>query len=506
VIPESLKQAAMIQEIVNRTAPDVAKRAKGVRLTLQRADPTNGMWTFKAAGSEGKDYLVRIKAEKKGTITDVNKLQVRVSCTCDFFRFQGPEHHAKNNDYLYGKPRGTATSPKEKDPSGKHWACKHVLAALTKVSKYRTASETGWVLDGPLAQEDRVKTASDPVFDAYMQAYAEMVESVHEAKSLPPDWKGRPGNYLAGIGKGMFFAFKALLRNGKAWVSRCVQTKSPPPNKAKALEMAARMFLNTNKEPRNILKWFEDNEARFQVLIDAGKWPDRSEESGGIRTIGPFRVHDTLGLPAKDWERAEQIINQAVRALPHTGVSRLGSMAYGDIFLVGQIERKNWAAWYNPNKDIIFLRPNMKGVSLEESVRNLVHEIGHRWYRKVAPSDKTLEWAKHHASMSYATPQFDMPEVGGTFPEVFLVNGKKPKVWAIQGLNYTLADVATDKVIGMVDQFQLRKWLSDAYKKLSFPTLYAASDAEEHFCESLSMKAMGRLTGANLEAFDRIFG
>jgi hypothetical protein len=144
VVPDSMKTAATIADIERHVAADVAKRARSVKVRLSRADQKNGIWTFRAAGSEGRDYTVRVKAEARGNTKDVSKLQVKLSCDCDFFRFQGPEHWARANDYLYGKPRGTAAAPVEKDAAGKHWACKHALAALALARQYRVAGDGAW--------------------------------------------------------------------------------------------------------------------------------------------------------------------------------------------------------------------------------------------------------------------------------------------------------------------------------------------------------------------------
>lgn len=138
VIPDTMKYAATLGEIESHTSQDVLKKSRSVKVSLSKADPKNGMWTFKAVGSEG-DYVVRVKATVQGNTKDVGKLPVQVSCSCAFFQYQGPEHWAKTNDYLYGKPKGTASKPTVKDPSGKNWACKHVLACLRLCSKYKVA-------------------------------------------------------------------------------------------------------------------------------------------------------------------------------------------------------------------------------------------------------------------------------------------------------------------------------------------------------------------------------
>ena len=135
--------AATIGDIESKTSKDVADRARDVRVRLSRADPKQGIWTFKASGSKGKSYTIRVKATRKGNTKEVGKLQVKVSCDCDFFRFQGPEHWAKMEGYLYGKPRGTASAPTERDPGKQHWACKHIISCFSHVSRYRVAHLSG---------------------------------------------------------------------------------------------------------------------------------------------------------------------------------------------------------------------------------------------------------------------------------------------------------------------------------------------------------------------------
>jgi len=142
--------AATIAQIASRTGPEVHTRARGLRARLRRADPKRGIWTFEVRGSSGT-YRVRVKGIRKGNIKNLSKAQVQVSCTCPFWQWQGPEHWAKANKYLYGSPRGTASKPDVKDPGGKHWACKHVLAALRLARKYRFGSSgLGQILDAEI--------------------------------------------------------------------------------------------------------------------------------------------------------------------------------------------------------------------------------------------------------------------------------------------------------------------------------------------------------------------
>jgi hypothetical protein len=125
--------AAKIKDILQGLDPKIESRSKDVAVRLKRADPAQAMWTFTANGSKGESYTIRVKGLKSGKLVNVD---VRVACDCDFFRWQGPEHWAKVNDYLYGKPVGAATAPTNKDPNGKNRLCKHAVAALDMAKAY----------------------------------------------------------------------------------------------------------------------------------------------------------------------------------------------------------------------------------------------------------------------------------------------------------------------------------------------------------------------------------
>lgn len=71
------------------------------------------------------DHVVTVEA--KGAKKDPD---LKVCCSCSSWMYSGAEYHAKEEDYLYGKPRGTATKPEKSDPEGKNRICKHVYAVL----------------------------------------------------------------------------------------------------------------------------------------------------------------------------------------------------------------------------------------------------------------------------------------------------------------------------------------------------------------------------------------
>ena len=152
------RTAALMDDILSKTGPEVHKRSKGLQVQGKRFSPDTGFWSFTVIGSSGKPYYVRIKGIRKTkAVQNLSAAQVKCSCSCQFWRWQGPEHWGKQNGFLYGRPRGTASVPVIRDPKEKHWACKHLLAALDTARTYRFASEQGWSLDGDLV------LAADPV-------------------------------------------------------------------------------------------------------------------------------------------------------------------------------------------------------------------------------------------------------------------------------------------------------------------------------------------------------
>jgi hypothetical protein len=159
--------ALKINEILTGLSPKVTSGAKSVTPKLKRADPNNAMWTYTVPGSKGETYTVKVKGIPKGGLRNVVKMDVRVSCTCPFFRYQGPEHWAKVGDYLYGKPAGTAAKPDQKDPNGGNRICKHVAAVFRRADnlvytppKARTAATTP-VPDQFPSNEAGLKTLSE---------------------------------------------------------------------------------------------------------------------------------------------------------------------------------------------------------------------------------------------------------------------------------------------------------------------------------------------------------
>jgi hypothetical protein len=125
------KVAITLGDLLKRVDKKIKIRAKERPATLVRTDTKNWIWHWKSG-----DHTVRVQAFKRGSAKNFPKLNLRVSCSCPFWRWWGPEHWATKADYQKGKLQGTAAYPKIRDPA--HWrpVCKHAYAVLEKSQRF----------------------------------------------------------------------------------------------------------------------------------------------------------------------------------------------------------------------------------------------------------------------------------------------------------------------------------------------------------------------------------
>lgn len=87
------------------------------------------------------NYRIIFQFIPSGVTRDVNKLHVRVSCTCPSFLYYGAQYNAGigtgDDYYLYGKVRPLFLPPNKKDPQRRFTVCKHILGAIPMVMRYK---------------------------------------------------------------------------------------------------------------------------------------------------------------------------------------------------------------------------------------------------------------------------------------------------------------------------------------------------------------------------------
>jgi len=122
-----VKVAYTLPEILKRVDSKIKMRAQDYVPRLARTDTKNWIWHWKVG-----DHTVKVQAFKRGRAEKLPKLNLRISCSCPYWRWWGPAHWATRNDYQSGTAPGTATYPRVRDPA--HWRplCKHAYAVLQK--------------------------------------------------------------------------------------------------------------------------------------------------------------------------------------------------------------------------------------------------------------------------------------------------------------------------------------------------------------------------------------
>jgi len=134
------KIATKINYLLQNTPQQIRQRAK--KLSPKFIRSRNNRWVYKVG-----DYYIRIKIPKVKakilkTLTNkqserLNKIKNRdilVSCTCNFWRWNGPDYNAVQNDYSE-RIFSDLSEPVERDPQRINLICKHVYSTLRQFNK-----------------------------------------------------------------------------------------------------------------------------------------------------------------------------------------------------------------------------------------------------------------------------------------------------------------------------------------------------------------------------------
>lgn len=130
------RTAVRLDAIVKGLNPKVEQRAATCSVSVKRVDLKNLRWIFIVDCGNGPK-VVRVKAIRDGNIVKLSKMDLEVTCSCQAWRYLGPEYAAKTESYIDGKPRGTASPPNIKDPTRVNRVCKHVAAVLSQVRAWQ---------------------------------------------------------------------------------------------------------------------------------------------------------------------------------------------------------------------------------------------------------------------------------------------------------------------------------------------------------------------------------
>jgi len=302
-----------------------------------------------------------------------------------------------------------------------------------------------------------------------------------------------------------------LVFNGNKLSRIVLERKSVPSGQGKALEMAARTFMSAKRFPADFEGWMAKNSKYVAFLLNAAKtWEDKKEGGSELFKIGPFTVHNTIGAADADLEGVRKMFEAATSAVGRLGgdYSDFKKVLYGDVLVVARLSQPKVMAWYTPNEDAVYVR-QMKTAGIDD-VHNLIHELAHRFWRKFADAKLKARWVQRDDIVRWGDDWFKglkLPGIGDTLP-IILNKQKYPKIVDLDAKVYKLAvpTILDPYNTVSIPRTKVLEWVREDAKKEQFPTPYAArGGVEEHFCEALALKALGKLQKNHEEALDRVF-
>ena len=275
-----------------------------------------------------------------------------------------------------------------------------------------------------------------------------------------------------------------------------------------------RAIKNKLKLPRqsfNGKKWTQDRYSHINDMLELLRFPLREEGENTV-DIGPFVLKNPINLST---EKVEEMVDACTRSLTYCTNSlapNFNQALYGEVVLVEKLERASWYAWYNSVKDNITMKYMNR--EKEEFMKTFIHEIGHRYYKKVLCKSKKALWRIYdrecHLGSSVYLDDFIGKDIG-------LYARKKRTRTSIgpnpnRGVPVVISRLTHKGVVlAWQDGSELEGWYRKKYLKRHikarrglFPTNYAGTDVEEHFCEAIAYKALGKLHPKALEAFNSI--
>ena len=134
------RSAKSLADLMRDTSRFSIKRAPNTRVKQLRFDPVGRRYVFKVNGfetwSDSRGHQVVVELGRDPKVKDIRALEVKVSCSCPFWKYYGPDYNSHSEKYLEGDPYSNLKFPSERDPNRKNKLCKHVFAVGEQIREY----------------------------------------------------------------------------------------------------------------------------------------------------------------------------------------------------------------------------------------------------------------------------------------------------------------------------------------------------------------------------------
>ncbi len=296
-----------------------------------------------------------------------------------------------------------------------------------------------------------------------------------------------------------WWAYAQLHKAAYSLVMALVQEREITAANAKAFEKASQVLLVSDYKPRkNIVwsNWYEKVKAAIGVVQRVLTAPSKTADNKFL--VGPFEVVNSVGKSSADLAPLVKLLDVVVQKVKQLPVSGLERVLYGRVMLTGQIKKNaRLAAWYDIAEDQLWVRVGKYDLDFLHTV---IHELGHRWWRKFASKSVKSAWEQHHLVMGFGSVEIPRLHVGDPLPiQVKGVKGN-PVIVAETGKYWEIDAKDSKGRPILLDRMSVYDAMHNNAKRRLFPTLYSSTDAEEHFCEALGLWALGDLKEPHLSA------
>jgi hypothetical protein len=301
----------------------------------------------------------------------------------------------------------------------------------------------------------------------------------------------------AGLGAREFNPYiRVLINKGYSYIKALPFSLQVPASSRRTYENLTKEFSRTRDMKDWSVWWIKVRKETMKFLESTRHWKALDQdavaeaesvpsEDQNVTLIGKIKVINQSG---KDPAKTIEGIRRCTQQLMNSGVPKIADVLYGNMLVVGDVGRKKTvAALYYIDYDHIEIRAVSRFD--EHFEHSVIHELGHRYWRKFVSREVKEMWSKHHSEILYGDRK-RRPEVG----EVLSFVKGAPVV----------TKVTWDKVYVSDRESISLKDYQKFMRMMSFPTLYSEASLEEHFCEALALFCLGKLEGQHLEAFKRI--
>jgi hypothetical protein len=155
-------------------------------------------------------------------------------------------------------------------------------------------------------------------------------------------------------------------------------------------------------------------------------------------------------------------------------------------------------AFYNESRDAIYVLVVKRFETT--FVNGTIHEFGHRYWNRFLPQPVKAEWSRWHRKLEDDATQafkYRTPSVGDT------IDGKRiAEITKRPGKGTILVFEGEASYITLDNYWNVER--RNAILR-EYPTIYSATNGEEHFCEAFALFCMGEIAEPHRAEFVRIF-